>query len=409
MNWYAPLLVAIITTTVHVSTALDTKSVFGTCPQFSNLEDKPEVGGKLVHAQDYQIWHDEQCNAANSITQNLQSMPLLRHADEVFQRLGHRSLRCAAIKGCSNLIPPLLQQLNRETGFRHCKVVVATSVYSARDLLPQTPTTAHPASTCFVAFIDRATAEIHANGSDVNDEGTIRGWQVYFMELPKHINSPRIQSRVLKILLPQLFPLAHWSIWVDAKVHLRHDPWLLLSNILWRNNASFAATAHYARYSFLEEGDRVMELGYMRNETVAKQRRFYLSSGMTSSNTGLIEGMLLIRDHRSVTAPLVSCLWWQQLLAFPPRDQLVFPFVTFQLGFRPNVSNEEFEALKKFRAEVDPRGRARHKQSFSWTYSSVLVNETIHAYPFCTFVKFAELHAHRSEAAHLNSHGTDGF
>jgi hypothetical protein len=91
MNRYAPLLVAIITTTVHVSTALDTKSVFGTCPQSSNLEDKPGVAGKLAQAQDYQIWHEEQCNAANSITQDLQSMPLLRHAEEIFQRLGHRS------------------------------------------------------------------------------------------------------------------------------------------------------------------------------------------------------------------------------------------------------------------------------------------------------------------------------
>jgi hypothetical protein len=63
--------------------------------------------------------------------------------------------------------------------------------------------------------------------------------------------------------------------------------------------------------------------------------------------TDVPEGAVLVREHTTVT-DLFSCLWFNEVNLFTPRDQLSFGYVAYRLGDAPKFfmfPNCEYNSL----------------------------------------------------------------
>jgi hypothetical protein len=359
------------------------KEFIGECPELDY-----DIGDDMLQIQQramsFSTWHHEQCqhNGASPIK-------------------GASGIRCTASR-CSNFIRPLLERIHANHTFKACQLIIVTSIYGGHDHLLSATTTQYPNITCFVAFLDEAS--FSSLKGDIKQsflrDGMVRGWKVLLMPLPASIRNTRVKSRVWKTLLPQLFPLQKWSVWVDAKHRLVQDPWVIIKNLLVMTNSSMAFASHFLRYNFAEEQETVVHIGLVTPQVAAAQRDAYYSQGMTRQNTGMVDGAVILRDHQSTAAHLVSCLWWRQLLMFPPRDQTSMPFILHQLGFKANITHEGFAAAQKvYKKMLSISDSTRWLQTLSYQYTSSHVSpDTIHVFPYCQLHRIAIQQSHRAAA-----------
>lgn len=64
---------------------------------------------------------------------------------------------------------------------------------------------------------------------------------------------------------------------------------------------------------------------------IRAQAASYRAAGMPE-NTGLAELTVVLRDHERSTK--FSLAWWEEVRTRSCRDQISFPFVAWQTGFR---------------------------------------------------------------------------
>jgi hypothetical protein len=146
-----------------------------------------------------------------------------------------------------------------------------------------------------------------------------------------------------------------------------------------------------------------MSLGMVDQEVIHAQRAYYFSKGMDGNRTSLIEGLIIIRDHQSITANLFSCLWWRQLLMFPSRDQPSTLFVFQQLCYKANVTHEVFtEAAQVYAALMGMTKDSRWLQSCRYEYKSdMFPGEKVYAFPFCQVNRIGIQQDHRRPSRSL--------
>ncbi|KAI8462472.1 MAG: hypothetical protein J3K34DRAFT_448222 [Monoraphidium minutum] len=265
-----------------------------------------------------------------------------------------------------------------------CNIIVATGLFGGgRDTLRPVSS---EAGVCFYAFVDSCTFAELPNTTQSQPGGCMwfSGWCVVTV-LKHHFQNPRIASRVFKLLLPQIFPTVRYSVWLDAKLSLKVSPQTLIQNFLSAHNADIAFLSHFARYSVFSEQD-VVVAGNMADAALTRvQSTKYIMNGMNES-TGLIEGMLILRDHSSFMARLLSCIWWKEYLAFPPRDQTSFNYVAFKLGYRPTVSSLEFQAIAAEKESV--------RFSLGYYVREEQFQSKVHVAPYCVISTYVTFHGH---------------
>ncbi|KAL0283339.1 UNVERIFIED_CONTAM: hypothetical protein Sangu_2896200 [Sesamum angustifolium] len=195
---------------------------------------------------------------------------------------------------------------------KKCTFVVATGIFDAYDA-PHQPFNISKRSEelfCFLMVVDEVSLEFIRRNVSVrkdSDGGQWVGiWRLILLEHQPY-DEPRRNGKVPKILTHRLFPQARYSIWIDGKMELIVDPLLLLERYLWRDKHTFAIAQH-----------NIIAM-CMKKQMPTKE------------GSDVPEGAIIIREHIALNN-LFSCLWFNEVHLFTPRDQLSFGYVVYRLG-----------------------------------------------------------------------------
>jgi hypothetical protein len=213
-------------------------------------------------------------------------------------------------------------------------LVVASAIFGNYDMIqhPRNVSELSKANACFYMFVDEETMAYVKNSSSLYKDNEVGLWRlVVVRNLP--YEDPRRTGKIPKLLLHRLFPNVRFSVWIDAKLQLVVDPYLLLERFLWRKNASFAISRHYSRFDVFEEAEANKAAGKYDNASIDEQIDFYRNEGLTHYSTAKLpitsdvpEGCVIIREHVPISN-LLTCLWFNEVDRFTARDQISFSTV----------------------------------------------------------------------------------
>ncbi|GLJ24077.1 hypothetical protein SUGI_0459200 [Cryptomeria japonica] len=224
-----------------------------------------------------------------------------------------------------------------------CHIAVSSCIFGNSDNLRTPPgkkvTQSSKKNVCFVMFIDERTLNtMSAEGRHPDDKGYIGLWKIVVVRnLP--FTDMRRSGKVPKFLTHRLFPSARYSIWLDSKLRLQSDPLQILEYFLWRRGFEYAISNHYDRHCVWEEVIQNKKLNKFNHTIIDDQFAFYQADGLTRFNatdpnkllpSHVPEGSFIVRAHTPMSN-LFSCLWFNEVDRFTPRDQLSFAYTYLKL------------------------------------------------------------------------------
>ncbi|KAG2255712.1 hypothetical protein Bca4012_092656 [Brassica carinata] len=196
---------------------------------------------------------------------------------------------------------------------------------------------------CFIVFVDEITMQtLSAEGNAPDRAGFIGLWKLVVVTNLPYADMRRV-GKIPKLLPHRLFPSARYSIWLDSKLRLQLDPLLILEYFLWRKGHEYAISNHYDRHCLWEEVAQNKKLNKYNHTVIDQQFEFYKADGLTRFNasdpfkllpSNVPEGSFIVRAHTPMSN-LFSCLWFNEVERFTPRDQLSFAY-TYQKLRRMN-------------------------------------------------------------------------
>ncbi|KAJ0980926.1 hypothetical protein J5N97_009181 [Dioscorea zingiberensis] len=225
---------------------------------------------------------------------------------------------------------------------KKCRFVVASGIFDGYDV-PHQPSNISDRSQklfCFLMVVDEVSLDFIKQNVTVLEDADGGKWVGIWRLVTLHnspYDEPRRNGKVPKILTHRLFPHAWYSIWIDGKMELIVDPLLILERYLWRGKHTFAIACHKHHRSIYEEGDAIKRRKRYARPLIDLHMKIYRYEGMEPWNpnkrtiSDVPEGAVLIREHTTMTN-LFSCLWFNEVNLFTPRDQLSFGHVVYRLG-----------------------------------------------------------------------------
>uniref|UniRef100_A0A6M2EGF2 TOD1/MUCI70 glycosyltransferase-like domain-containing protein n=1 Tax=Populus davidiana TaxID=266767 RepID=A0A6M2EGF2_9ROSI len=223
-----------------------------------------------------------------------------------------------------------------------CRFVVASGIFDGYDV-PHQPSNISDRSKelfCFLMVVDEISLNFIKENVTVWEDLNRGQWVgIWRLILLKHspYDEPRRNGKVPKILTHRLFPQAQYSIWIDGKMELIVDPLQILERYLWRGKNTFAIAQHKHHRSIYEEADANKRRKRYARPLIDLHMKIYYYEGMEpwspkkSTVSDVPEGAIIIREHTAMSN-LFSCLWFNEVNLFTPRDQLSFGYVVYRLG-----------------------------------------------------------------------------
>ncbi|KAF3943010.1 hypothetical protein CMV_030393 [Castanea mollissima] len=219
-----------------------------------------------------------------------------------------------------------------------CHIAVSSCIFGNSDRLRtptgKTVTRLSRKNVCFVMFMDEVTLNTLSSEGQVPDRtGFIGLWKVVVVKNLPYSDMRRV-GKIPKLLPHRLFPSARYSIWLDSKLRLQLDPLLILEYFLWRKGHEYAISNHYDRHCVWEEVAQNKKLNKYNHSVIDEQFAFYQADGLKRFNasdpnkllpSNVPEGSFIIRAHTPMSN-LFSCLWFNEVERFTPRDQLSFAY-----------------------------------------------------------------------------------
>ncbi|KAK6939771.1 Protein of unknown function DUF616 [Dillenia turbinata] len=192
---------------------------------------------------------------------------------------------------------------------------------------------------CFVMFMDEITLQtLSSEGQSPDSMGFIGLWKIVVVKNLPYTDMRRV-GKIPKLLPHRLFPSARYSIWLDSKLRLQLDPLLILEYFLWRKGHEYAISNHYDRHCVWEEVAQNKKLNKYNHTVIDQQFAFYQADGLKRFDasdpnkllpSNVPEGSFIIRAHTPMSN-LFSCLWFNEVDRFTPRDQLSFAYTFHKL------------------------------------------------------------------------------
>ncbi|XVF29985.1 hypothetical protein REPUB_Repub16aG0018500 [Reevesia pubescens] len=227
-----------------------------------------------------------------------------------------------------------------------CHIAVISCIFGNSDRL-RTPagkmvTRLSRKNVCFVMFVDEVTMQTLYSEGHSPDGGFIGLWKIVVVKNLPYADMRRV-GKIPKLLPHRLFPSARYSIWLDSKLRLQRDPLQLLDYFLWRKGHEYAISNHYDRHCVWEEVAQNKKLNKYNHTVIDEQFDFYRADGLKRFNSSdpnkllssnVPEGSFIVRAHTPMSN-LFSCLWFNEVERFTPRDQLSFAY-TYQKLRRMN-------------------------------------------------------------------------
>ncbi|XVF63276.1 hypothetical protein PTKIN_Ptkin09bG0074800 [Pterospermum kingtungense] len=227
-----------------------------------------------------------------------------------------------------------------------CHIAVISCIFGNSDRL-RTPvgkmvTRLSRKNVCFVMFVDEVTMQTLISEGHTPDGGFLGLWKMVVVKNLPYADMRRV-GKIPKLLPHRLFPSARYSIWLDSKLRLQRDPLQLLEYFLWRKGHEYAISNHYDRHCVWEEVAQNKKLNKYNHTVINEQFEFYKADGLKRFNpsdpnkllpSNVPEGSFIVRAHTPMSN-LFSCLWFNEVDRFTPRDQLSFTY-TYQKLRRMN-------------------------------------------------------------------------
>ncbi|KAI7739425.1 hypothetical protein M8C21_010768 [Ambrosia artemisiifolia] len=234
-----------------------------------------------------------------------------------------------------------------ETYISSCHIAVVSCIFGNSDRLrsPMGKTVSRISrkNVCFVMFIDDVTLRTLSSEGHMPDRmGYIGIWRIVVVKNLPYSDMRRV-GKIPKLLAHRLFQNARYSIWLDSKLRLQLDPLLVLEYFLWRKGNEYAISNHYDRHCVWDEVAQNKKLNKYNHTVIDEQFAFYRADGLTRFNpmdpqkllpSNVPEGSFIVRAHTPMSN-LFSCLWFNEVERFTPRDQLSFAY-TYQKLRRMN-------------------------------------------------------------------------
>ncbi|XP_021903774.1 uncharacterized protein LOC110819008 [Carica papaya] len=225
---------------------------------------------------------------------------------------------------------------------KKCRFVVASGIFDGYDVPHQPSNVSHRSKKlfCFLMVVDEVSLDFIKKNVTIreDDQGGqwVGIWRLILLKHPPY-DEPRRNGKVPKILTHRLFPETQYSIWIDGKMELIVDPLLILERYLWREKNTFAIAQHKHHHSIYEEADANKRRKRYARPLIDLHMKIYRYEGMEpwslkkSTPSDVPEGAVIIREHTALNN-LFSCLWFNEVHLFTPRDQLSFGYVVYRLG-----------------------------------------------------------------------------
>ncbi|KAJ6379417.1 hypothetical protein OIU76_016117 [Salix suchowensis] len=308
----------------------------------------------------------------------------LHEREESF--LAHdQKINCGFVKGSEGSSSTGFDLTEDDTSYiNRCHIAVISCIFGNSDRLRSPAnkmvTRLSRKNVCFVMFMDEVTLQTLISEGHIPDTAGFVGlWKIVVVKnLP--YNDMRRVGKVPKLLPHRLFPSARYSIWLDSKLRLQVDPLLVLEYFLWRKGYEYAISNHYDRHCVWEEVAQNKKLNKYNHTVIDQQFASYQADGLKRFNvsdpnkllpSNVPEGSLIVRAHTPMSN-LFSCLWFNEVDRFTPRDQLSFAF-TYQKFRRMNPGKpfylnmfkdcERRAIAKLFRHRSDEKRSTLHQEA----------------------------------------------
>ncbi|KAG5233237.1 transmembrane protein [Salix suchowensis] len=308
----------------------------------------------------------------------------LHEREESF--LAHdQKINCGFVKGSEGSSSTGFDLTEDDASYiNRCHIAVISCIFGNSDRLRSPAnkmvTRLSRKNVCFVMFMDEVTLQTLISEGHIPDTAGFVGlWKIVVVKnLP--YNDMRRVGKVPKLLPHRLFPSARYSIWLDSKLRLQVDPLLVLEYFLWRKGYEYAISNHYDRHCVWEEVAQNKKLNKYNHTVIDQQFASYQADGLKRFNvsdpnkllpSNVPEGSLIVRAHTPMSN-LFSCLWFNEVDRFTPRDQLSFAF-TYQKFRRMNPGKpfylnmfkdcERRAIAKLFRHRSDEKRSTLHQEA----------------------------------------------
>ncbi|BBN00254.1 protein MpEMB2756 [Marchantia polymorpha subsp. ruderalis] len=224
-----------------------------------------------------------------------------------------------------------------------CHIAVSSCIFGNYDHIRNPSgkkvTSASKKKVCFAMFVDQPSLDGMIEEGESPDENMNLGlWRIVLIKNAPYSDNRRT-GKVPKFLTHRLFPNARYSVWLDSKLRLQSDPLLILEYFLWRGHHEYAISNHYDRHCVWEEVEQNKKLNKFNHSVIDQQFAFYQADGLIRFNASdpekllpshVPEGSFIVRAHTPMSN-LFSCLWFNEVDRFTPRDQLSFAYTYMKL------------------------------------------------------------------------------
>ncbi|WJX26953.1 Alkaline ceramidase tod1 [Trifolium repens] len=242
-------------------------------------------------------------------------------------------------------------------------VVVVSAIFNDHDKIRQPKGLGSKTleNICFFMFVDEVTLKglaYHRLISIKSKEYKIGVWRIVKVATEKLYQNPAMNGIIPKYLVHRLFPNSQFSIWIDAKLQLMVDPLLLIHSLVINENVDMAISKHPFYVHTMEEAMATARWKKWWDVNGLKvQMETYCENGMEPWSprkqpyaSDVPDSALILRRH-GVGNNLFSCLMFNELEAFNPRDQLPFAFVRDHMNPKLKLNMFEVEVFEQVAVE----------------------------------------------------------
>ncbi|KAF2322688.1 hypothetical protein GH714_028597 [Hevea brasiliensis] len=235
-----------------------------------------------------------------------------------------------------------------------CRFAVASGIFDGYDV-PHQPSNMSDRSKklfCFLMVVDEASLDFIKENATIREDSDgglwVGMWRLVLLKHPPY-DEPRRNGKVPKILTHRLFPQAQYSIWIDGdnqnnalkSMHVMHNYMVEVKYKLIVNTYGVGRIPlpllNINTIAVYEEADANKRRKRYARPLIDLHMKIYYYEGMEpwslkkSTISDVPEGAVIIREHTALNN-LFSCLWFNEVNLFTPRDQLSFGYVVDRLG-----------------------------------------------------------------------------
>lgn len=206
------------------------------------------------------------------------------------------------------------------------RIAVYTCVVGNYDII--LPPRVFPDGVQYYCFTDRPKRKVF-------------GWQMIPLVHPASVTRPDLVNRYHKIFPHRGLPQVKVSLYVDSNIRVIGDvtPWV---EKIAAKGIAMALRKHPVRSTIFEEAARCKARGLFdqkERRVLEQQLAAYRAEGMPDDQQ-LSENGVLLRFHDAPGLSNAMELWWQQLIAYSPRDQISLPYVIWKTGLSTTLVND---------------------------------------------------------------------